>query len=294
MSSAVITTPNSSARPAAALPVLARFEMRRYARHPLFILGVIVNVAICVMGPSTDMSSLGDAIAPAAGIGIFGIIIMASLARTSERIRLAAGVVPVGERTRTLALVAACLVPFAAGLAWWIWAFATYRHSPPAANGFPFGPASDAWVGAVLFGQGPMASLGGPLLGLLVGRWVGGRAAPAITAVGTVMFCIVMQGLFDPLRRIRVISPWTYWGGPFGVKGDGNRMLLFPGSPYWWVAYLACICALGALAALLHDRDQPRRPLVVLAAATAVLAVVTVLLSMWTGIPETLVNPLHS
>jgi hypothetical protein len=139
-----------------------------------------------------------------------------------------------------------------------------------------------------------MASLGGPLLGLLVGRWIGGRATPAITAVGTVMFCIAMQGLFDPLRRIRVISPWTYWGGPFGVKADGNRMLLFPGSPYWWVAYLACICALGSLAALFHDRDQPRRPLLLLAAATSVLAVITVLLAMWTGIPATRVNPLHS
>jgi hypothetical protein len=139
-----------------------------------------------------------------------------------------------------------------------------------------------------------MACFGGPLLGLLVGRWIRGRATPAITAVGTVMFCIAMQGLFDPLRRIRVISPWTYWGGPFGVKGDGNRMLLFPGSPYWWIAYLACLCALGAVAALLHDRDRPRRPMVALAAATGVLAIATVLLAMWTGIPSTLVNPLHS
>jgi hypothetical protein len=294
MSSAAIATPARIARPAAALPVLARFEMVRYARHPLFILGIVVNVAICGMGPSSDMSSLGDAIAPAAGIGIFGIVIMASLTRASERIRTAAGVVPVGERTRTLALVTACLVPFAAGLAWWVWAFLTYRYSPPAANGFPFGPVSDAWVGAVLFGQGPMACLGGPLLGILVGRWVAGRATPAITAVGTVMFCIAMQGIFDPLRRIRVISPWTYWGGPFGVQGDPNRMLLFPGSPFWWVAYLACICTLGAIAALLHDREQPRRLPLLLATGIGGLAVAAVLFAMWTGIPETLVNPMGS
>jgi hypothetical protein len=294
MSSAAIATPGRRGRRAAALPVLARIEMLRYARHPLFILGVVLNVALCAMGPSKDMSSLGDAIAPAAGIGIFGIVIMASLTRSSERIRVAAGVVPVGERTRTLALVAACLVPFAAGLAWWIWAFATYRHSPPAANGFPFGPVSSAWVAAVLFGQGPMATLGGPLLGLLVGRWLGGRATPAITAVATIMFCIAMQGLFVPLRRIRVISPWTYWGGPFGVKGDANRMLLFTGSPYWWVAYLACICLLGAVVALLHDRDGPRRPLLLLATGSVALAVATVLLAMWAGTPATLVNPLHS
>jgi hypothetical protein len=276
------------------LPVLAWLEIRRYALHPLFLLGVAINVVVCVIGPDAPMSTLGDVIAPASTIGVFGIVIMASLTRSSEKIRTAAGVVPVPERTRSLALVAACLLPFAAGLAWWIWAVVMFRHQPPPANGFPFGPVSDGWAYAVLFGEAPMACLGGPLLGILVGRWIGGRGAPALTAVGTIALCIALQGLFDPLRRIRVVSPWTYWGGPFGAKDDPDRMLLLPGSPYWWIAYLACLCAGGVIAVLLHDREQPRRRLLIAAAGVGAVAVVSVLLAMWTGTPDTLVNPLRS
>jgi hypothetical protein len=270
-------------------------EIRRYAVHPLFLLGLAGNLVLCLTGPAdTDpMSSLGTAIAPAALFGVFGIVIMASLTRRSDTITVAAGVVPAHERARSLALVAACIVPFAAGLAWWVWALWAYDNTPPPANGFPFGPAlDDVWVAAVLFGEGPMAALGGPLLGILVARWIGTRAAPILTGVGVIAFCITMQGIFDPLRRIRLVSPWTYFGGPAGVKGDPERMVLFSGSPYWWIMYLACLCGLGVIGILLHDRDQPRRPLVLAACGIGALAVVTVLLAMWTGTPDTLVNPL--
>jgi hypothetical protein len=297
MSSAAMASPARIATPTAALPVLARLEIRRYALHPLFLLGLAANIALCLTGPSETerMSSLGFAIAPAAAIGVLGIVIMASLTRRSEMIRVAAGVVPVPERTRSLALVAACVVPFTAGLAWWVWALWVYRDSPPPANGFPFGPVvDDAWVAAVLFGEGPMACLGGALMGILVGRWIAARAAPALTAVAVIAFCITMQGIFDPLRRIRVISPWTYWGGPAGVKGDPERMVLYTGSPFWWIPYLACLCALGVLAILLHDREQPRRHLLTAAAGVGAIAVFTALLAMWTGTPDTLVNPLPS
>lgn len=298
MNSAALASPARVAEPTrATLPVLARFEIRRYLLHPLFPLGLAANVVLCLTGPSETetMSSLGYAIAPAAGFGVLGIAIMASLTRRSEKIQVAAGVVPVTERTRSLALVAACGVPFMAGLAWWVWALWVYRDSPPPANGFPFGPvADDAWVAAVLFGEGPMACLGGALMGILVARWIGSRAAPVLTAVAVIALCITLQGLFDPLRRIRVISTWTYWGGPFGVKGDPERMVLLTGSPFWWTPYLICLCALGVIAILLHDPEQPRRNLLRAAAGVGAVALVMVLLAMWTGTAETLVNPLPS
>jgi hypothetical protein len=299
MSSAAIATTARAAHAAHTLPALAWLEMRRYALDPLFLLGIAVNIVVCgVLGisESEQGSSLGFAIVPAAGFGVLGIVIAANLTRRSEKLRIGAGVVPISERTRSLALAAACLVPFAAGLAWWAWAIWAFRDSPPPAAGFPFGPVAhdDLWVAAVTFGEGPMAALGGPLLGILVARWVGSRAAPILTAVGVIAFCIVMQGLFDQVRRIRVISPWTYFGGPFGVQGDPNRWVLFTGSPYWWALYLVCLCGLGLIGILLHDREQPRRGLVRIALGVGVLAVVTVLLAMWTGTPEILANPLPS
>jgi hypothetical protein len=277
-----------------ALGQLAWLEIRRYVLHPLFLLGIAANIVGCITGPDATMSSFGGVIEPAAGIGIVGIVITAGLTRRSDRLRDAAGAVPVSERTRSLALVAACAVPFAAGLIWWGWALAAYRSSPPPANGFPFGPVSASWRAAVLFGEAPVACLGGPLLGVLVGRWLPRRGAAPLVAVGVVAVSIALQGVFDPIRRIRELSPWTYWGGPFGVHGDANRMLVFPGSPEWWVAYLACLCGLAVLGVLAHDREQPRRGLWTAMVVVAVAAAAAAVLSIETGIGGTLVNPLPS
>lgn len=271
---------------------LARHEIRRYARHPLFLAGLAAAVAITATGPDPDTSSMFHVIVPAAAIGLVGIVVMWLLARRSDAASRVAGAPPVGERTRTLALACATAVPFAAGLAWFAWAMIAYRVHPPTAGGFPFGEADRAgWVGAVLFALGPLACVGGPVLGLLVARWTTGRAAPAVTVVLVVATTIAMQGIFEPLRRPRVLMPWTYWGGPLGIDGDPERMLVLPGNPYWWALYVAILSAGGLTLALLHDRERPRGPLLRLAGALAVLAVASGLLAMWTGIPDELVNP---
>lgn len=281
--------------PARTLRTLGALEARRYATHPLFLVGCAVTAAISAMGPDVDTSSLFHAIVPAAAIGLAGIVVMWLLARRSDAASGAAGAVPVGETVRTGALALACLVPFAAGMAWWIWAMVAYEVHPPTVDGFPFGPADNArWVGSVLFVLGPLACLGGPLLGLLVARWTTGRAAPAVAVVGVIAASIVMQGLFDPLIRVRVVMPWTYWGGPLGVEGDGERMKVLPGNPHWWVLYVACLNAGGLVLALLHDREGPRRRLLLLAGGILAVAIPACLLAMWTGIPETLANPIVS
>ncbi|MGE0027144.1 MAG: hypothetical protein AB7O78_05555 [Thermoleophilia bacterium] len=273
-----------------AVRALARQEIRRYARHPLFLFGLAATIGITATGPDPDTSSMFHAIVPAAAIGLLGIVVMWLLARRSDAAVRVAGAPPVGERTRTLALACAAVVPFLAGLAWFAWAMVTYEVHPPTFDGFPFGEADNAgWVAAVLFAMGPLACVGGPVLGLLVARWTTGRAAPAVTVIVVVAATIVMQGIFEPLRRPRVIMPWTYWGGPSDIGSE--RMLVLPGNPYWWVLYVAVLSAGGVVLALLHDRERPRGPLVRLAGVLAAVAVVTCLLAMWTGIPDQLVNP---
>lgn len=153
---------------------------------------------------------------------------------------------------------------------------------------------SDSWRAAVLFGESAMASLGGPLLGLVIGRWLPGRGTAPLAAVLLVAATIVMQGLFEPLRRIRVVMPWTFFGGPAGIPGDEMRMLQYPGSPQWWVAYLVCLCGLAVVAALWHDPQVRGRRLRALGAVLVVTAVLTCLLAMTTGLDSTLVNPLPS
>lgn len=273
---------------------LATKELTRYARHPLFLIGAALTVLASIGGPDPRTSSLFHVIAPAAGLGLFGIVVMASLTRSSDRMSAVTGAPVVSLRHRTLALAAASAVPFSAGLLWFAWAVWTYHRSPPSADGLPFGDIGDGWAYAVLFALGPMACLGGPILGLVVARWVRARWAPALVVVTLVFASIVMQGLFEPLRTVRLLMPWTYFGGPFGVPEDPERMLVLTGSPQWYIGYLVLLCVAGVLVALLRDRDVDRRPLAIALGAVLVAAAACTGLAMTTGVESTLVNPVPS
>ena len=153
---------------------------------------------------------------------------------------------------------------------------------------------SDGWVYASIFALSVMACLGGPVLGLMIGRWLHFRGAAPVVAVLLVILTIMMQGIFEPLRYIRTIAPWTYFTGPFGVDGDGDRMVILTGSPWWYVAYLAALCAVGVIVALLHDRENRRNSLVTALVVAGALAVVFCVLAMTTGVQSEMINPLES
>jgi hypothetical protein len=289
-----VAVPLATAHAESMLAQLARKEIGRYARHPLFWIGTALVAITSIGPPDRSMSSLGNVIAPAAGIGVVGLLVMASLTRSSDQIAESIGASVVGERTRTLALVSALVVPFTAALLWLLWALWAYQQFPARPNGLPFGGVDDAWSYSNMVALGLMPALGGPILGLVLARWVHRRGAAPIFAVLLVAETIMMQGLFEPLRTIRFIAPWTYPGGPYGVPGDLERMMIFTGSPHWYVGYLVALCALGVVLALLHDREQPRNKLVVALVAISVIAVVTCVLAITTGIPETMINPLPS
>lgn len=272
--------------------LLARIEMIRYARRPAFIFGATLALAALLpyLDPSEPVDEL-SMIAPAALIGLIGITLSAQRVWASDRCAHAAGATPVPMATRTVAHIAACIVPFVVGLLFVAVSYVRYLTDPPPENGYA-APMSDGWVAAVWFALGAVSCLGGPILGVLIARITNRRAAPILISVGLVALVIVFQGLFEPLRRIRVVMPWTYWGGPFGIDGDPQRSMVFTGSPHWWAVYLLVLCAIAALVALRQDRAwrSPRNA----AALTALViaAVVTCLLAMWTGTADTIINPL--
>lgn len=231
---------------------------------------------------------------PGAALGVLGLVAMASMTRNARTLSRSAGAVPVPEHVQTRALALSCLLPFGVGLLWYAWNVWLFHHHPPPSHGFPFGPVTESWKLAVLFGGCPMAALGGPLLGVVIGRWWPRRGVAPMSAVLLVSLVIVFQGLFEPLRRVRVVMPWTYFGGPFDADGDPNRMVLHSGAPQWWVGYLVCLCGLAVVAALWHDREARTSRLRAVGAVLLGAAIVTCLVAMFTGIDHTLVNPLPS
>lgn len=273
------------------LRVLARIELASYARQPGFVIGALLTYAALLpyLDPDEPTDEL-SMIAPAALIGLVGITVSARRVWASDRCAAAAGATPVPEGTRTAAHLIACLLPFAAGLGFVALTWLRHLDVPAPAWGYT-ALMSDDWIASVWLALGAVSCLGGPILGVVVARTTRWPAAPIITSIALVAAAIVLQGLFPPLRRIRVLMPFTYWGGPFGTDGDPQRSLVFSGSPQWWLAYLLVLCAIGALVALRRDPELRARTSPVWPWLLGAAAVVTCLLAMWTGVPETIVNP---
>jgi hypothetical protein len=277
---------------ATAFRALAAQEIKNYLRHPLFIVGVLLTaLTVVFVGPDENDSSLFQVLAPATAIGVFGLMVMAGLVRRSDKAHAAAGAVVVSERQRTLALASAVVVPFTVGLLWYAWAIWAWHAHPAKPNTLP-DEIGDGWAYAVMFALGVLSTVGGPILGLVVGRWLRFRGAPLLVAVLLVMATIVMQGLIEPLRFVRVFMPFTWFGGPNGVEGDPERWVIFTGSPYWYCLYLAALCVLGVLVAALHDREQARGRLAKATVAVLVVALALGTLSMTMGVQDEIVNPL--
>ncbi len=295
MSTAVIAGPTAraAASPPSVLRQLALKEIGRYLRHPLFLFGFILCWFASLSNVDKQMSVLISPIAPAAGIGLFGLLVTNSLARSSDRIARIAGEAPTSIRTRTLAVIVSTVVPLTVGLVWFAWAVWEYHRQPPAVDGAPFGGVGNGWAYALLFALGTISCVGGPLLGVVLARWVNIRGAAPVAAVLLVLAVIIMQGIFVPLRSVRLFMPWTQFAGPYGVAGDSNRALILRGSTGWYAVYLGLLCGLGALVSLIPG-DGRRRSLQLAAGAVAILAVAACVVASTTGVTHTMVNPVHS
>jgi hypothetical protein len=302
-----MTTVTSTATTGSTLGVLARQEIVSYLRHKLFWLGaavmVVADVGMLLGVFDKAGSSTSYMILPAALLGLLGLVTMFGLARRSDRAAEAAGTVAVPERTRTLALAAAVVVPGGLALVSWVVAIAAYYVNPPLDYVVPPG-VSDAFVFAQMFGDGVLCAVGGPLLGLVLARYLPRRGVPVISVVVLVITTILLQGNFAGGQSYRVWWVWTYFfsqvavinGHPAsGFSSDPARELHFgtlPGNPYLWLLYLVTLCALGLLVAVMHDPESDQRRLRRIAAGMLVAVVILGIATMTVGFDHVAVNPL--
>ena len=276
------------------LGVLARQEIRNYLRHKLFWFGtalVLLLDVVMLFDLDNDPGSSGSyMIAPAALLGVLGLVVMFGLTRRSDRAAEAAGVVAVPERTRTLALAAATVVPFSVALGSFAVAVVVWYLHPPAGYVVPTG-ISSAFVHAEQFGDGVVCAVGGPILGLVLARYLPRRGVAAVASVLLVITTILLQGsLVGGEQPYRVFWVWTYFLTQRSTDGVWHMGTL-PGNPFIWVLYLVALCALGLVVAVRHDPDSDRVALTRVALALSALVVMLGVLTMTVGFTEAATNP---
>lgn len=270
---------------------LARIEARRFARHPLFLVGVgllVVTLVMEVMADPVNPGQMANPIYPAMLLGVFGLVVAARLTRTSSRSLETLGAPPVPERTRTLALALACLVPAAVAAVWTAFSLIWFAAHPPVPEAWWFDTLPASHIVAYHLGAAVVAAYGGPVLGVVIGRWIRWSGAPIVAAVLLVAVTIMGSGIVEAIRPVRQLFPWTMWyGGDDGAGADWY----YRGNPAWWLLYVVALSVVGVIAALLHDRDLPRRGLLLAGAAVLAVGLAFSVLSMTTGPREDRLSP---
>ena len=273
--SVTLTSP-PSAGTVATLRELALVDAKRFARHPLFIFGVVANFALIYAAAAVDRapSPVSIAISPSFFLGIFGLVVAHRLTTSLRRTHELVDSMPSSPRRRTAALCLACMVPFLAGVASVVAILVLVAAYPPEQ---PDPDALMTWFGdypavdvlAALFALGAVAALGGPLLGVLIARWAPFRGSALLAVVG--IFLVCEAGSHWPMPW-RVVLPWSALGDDHVVDGVTVSSNFVAGaSEAWFAVYALLMCGLAAVGALLRD-PVGRRPLLWTGAALAVAA----------------------
>jgi len=148
------------------VPLAAR-ELRRFVVNPVFLFAVGMCVLIGT-GGNDGVVEIDEVVGyPAVFLGGFGMMAMYWLTRSMRDSEPVVGVTPTTRPVRTAALCAVAIVPFLCG---WLTLLAFVRVFP---IGSPvYGDFSAPAQVAILVGQIVVPSLGGPLLGVALGRWI--------------------------------------------------------------------------------------------------------------------------
>jgi hypothetical protein len=268
---------------------MAAIEAKRLARHPVFLVGVVLAFVVLGLMFASDDPSVVDMLSipviPAFFIGLTSLIATARLTRSTDTAVEAVATAPGSEAHRTAALAMACLVPFAAGLAFVVTLVvgASVKGVEPQEWWFATMPDWQVW--SILLALGPVACLGGGLLGVLTGRWVSFPGAAAVVVVAIVVLCMVGQlGVaYEGMSELRLWVPWAMFHS--GSESDGTQVL-YAGNPLFYLGYLLCLCAAAALVAMWHDRSARTPRLRGAIGAVVVAGLACLVLAMVTGSSE--------
>ena len=217
---------------------------------------------------------------PAIFLGGFGMMATYWLTRSMRASEPVAGVTPVTRPARTAALCAVAIVPLLCG----ILALLGFLRVYPVGDAV-YGPFSPSARIAVLVGQIVVPSLGGPLLGVALGRWVrfpGAAFVLFLVIFGWVQLVTILTISHPdsaPVAVLRLFSPFAF----FTLHADAGGVTAWRGSPWFFIGWQLALCAIAVLVALLRGAEGRVRSRIIRALAIAGVAAVILLVLAATG-----------
>ncbi len=240
-------------------------------------------VSLAWSGPRGTVTEIDGANTIAAVFfGGFGLLAAFWLTRSMGRQRTGRRVTPTTRPARTAALCAAAIVPFGCGCGCGcgcltLLAFLQFHPVGDPAYG-AFSPPARI---AVLVGQLVIPSLGGPLLGVALGRWVRFPGAAValflVLAAWVNLVTALTQARPDsaPVAVLRLFAPFAL----FTLHGDAG-VTAWPGSPWFFLGWQLALCAIAVLVALRPGAGGPLRSRIIRALGiTAAAAVIMLVLA---------------
>jgi hypothetical protein len=275
---------------------LGRIEVRRMARHPMFLFGTALGIVFTLFDGSGGIKSamLGIVQVPLF-VGLAAIIASLHITRSFHGAEELVESTPTTTTQRGAALCAMALVPMVASSAWLVFNYGFlewYVDTPEVL----YGTLSRAETAMVLVGHTIIATLGATLLGIAAGRWWRFRGATVLLVVLVFFWTTSMIG---SVSNAGAAAPWERWVRLFtpfttftslapGTEHNSEPMVdTLTGSVWWYHVWLLTLCALAAVAVLLWRAEGETRKRVIRAGG-AILAVsaVTYLLAAGGGLSE--------
>jgi hypothetical protein len=259
----------------ATFTALAIRETRRFVLNPVFLFAVAFIVFTQALGPDAGETEIdGINPYPAIFLGGFGMMAAYWLTRSMGASEPVVGVTPVTRPVRTAALCTVALVPFACGCL----TLLRFVQLIPVSNAI-YGPFSPSARVAVLIGQIVVPALGGPLLGVALGRWVrfpGAAFVLYLLIYGWVSLVTIltMSHANSALAAVlRLFAPFAF----FTFHSDSGGVTAWRGSPWFFIGWQLALCAIAVLVAMLRGAEGRVRTRIIRSLAIAGVAAVILL-----------------
>ena len=270
--------PGAVAGRATFVPLAVR-ETRRFVINPVFLFAVAIIALTWVRpaAPAGEIDTVNEY--PAIVLGGFGMMATFWLTRSMHASEPVVGVTPVTLPARTAALCATAIVPFGCGCL----TLLAFLHFHPVGDPV-YGAFSPSARIAVLVGQIVVPSLGGPLLGVALGRWVRFPGAPFVLFlilagwVNLVMALTLARPDSAPVAVLRLFAPFAL----FTLHSDAG-VTAWRGSPWFFLGWQLALCAIAVLVALLRGAEGRLRSRIIRALGIVLAAAVIMLVLAGTG-----------